>query len=132
VVKPRWLLAGAALLASAGLAGAVVVASPGGEEEAVQQVESPTPTVTPSASTSPTGSASAKPSATATPAAGTPTATGSTGACNLNPSPQPGTKISDGLTYCGASSRRGAYLRGLSEDGDQSRSLACHGLDDPS
>src|SRR3990172_8220303 len=42
VVKPRWLLAGA-----------IVVASPRGEEEVVQQVDSPTPTATAATSASP-------------------------------------------------------------------------------
>jgi hypothetical protein len=44
VIKPIWALAGVALLGVTGAAGAVIVASPGGEEEVVQQVETATPT----------------------------------------------------------------------------------------
>ena len=41
-MKPVWALAGIALLGTAGAAGVLVVASSGGEEEVVQQVETPT------------------------------------------------------------------------------------------
>jgi len=53
VVKPRWLLAGA-----------IVVASPRGEEEVVQQVDSPTPTATAATSASPSPGATPQPSET--------------------------------------------------------------------
>jgi hypothetical protein len=43
VVKPLWGLAGVALLGVAGVAGVVIVASSGGGEEVVQQVETATP-----------------------------------------------------------------------------------------
>ena len=46
MVKPLWALTGVALLSIAGAAGGVIVASPGGEEEAAQHVSSPTPRVT--------------------------------------------------------------------------------------
>jgi hypothetical protein len=44
VIKPIWALAGLALLGTLGIVGAVVVAFAGGEEEAVQQVETASPT----------------------------------------------------------------------------------------
>jgi hypothetical protein len=43
VIKPLWAIAGVAVLGTAGVAVALVVASPGGEEEVVQQVETATP-----------------------------------------------------------------------------------------
>jgi hypothetical protein len=43
VIKPLWALVGVSLLGTAGVAGALVVASTGGEEEVVQQVETDTP-----------------------------------------------------------------------------------------
>ena len=53
--KPLWALVGIALLGTAGVAGAIVVASTGGEEEVVQQVQTGTPTAivtgTPTATT---------------------------------------------------------------------------------
>ncbi len=42
MIKPIWALAGVALLTTAGVAGALVVASPGGDEEVAQQVATPT------------------------------------------------------------------------------------------
>lgn len=64
MIKPRWLLAGVALLGSAGLAGAIVVASPGGQEEIVQvETASPTASAIPKLSATP----SAQPSATPAP-----------------------------------------------------------------
>ena len=59
MVKPLWALAGVALLGTAGVAGALVVASTGGEQEVVQQVE--TPTVTGEASATPESSRSPSP-----------------------------------------------------------------------
>lgn len=56
MIKPLWAVAGVALLGTAGVAGALVVASSGGEEEFVQEVETATPspagseTLTPAAS----------------------------------------------------------------------------------
>lgn len=73
MVKPLWALAGVALLGTAGFVGALVVASSGGEEEVIQQVETATPPV-------------------GTPAE-TPTITPSPAGCDPNPSPPPGTKL---------------------------------------
>lgn len=56
MVKPLWALTGIALLGTAGAIGAVVVASPGGEEEVVQQVA--TATATASATSEPSATAS--------------------------------------------------------------------------
>lgn len=75
VIKPLWALTGLALLGTAGVAGTLIVASPGGEEEVVQQVETATPTA---AATSAIISPTTSPIASATPihtAAETPPAT---------------------------------------------------------
>ena len=57
MVKPLWAIAGVALLGTAGIAGAIVVASPGGEEEVVREGET-----TPAASaTTPAGSSTPSP-----------------------------------------------------------------------
>jgi len=57
MIRPLWGLVGVALLGTAGVAGTVIVASSGGEEEIVQQVEtataSPAATATPALSESP-------------------------------------------------------------------------------
>jgi hypothetical protein len=66
MIKPLWALAGLALLGTAGVAGAIVIASPGGEEEVVSQVDTATPAV----------SASAAPSTTPEAALGTPSPAG--------------------------------------------------------
>jgi hypothetical protein len=63
VIKPIWALAGVALLGAAGVTGAIIVASSGGEEEVLQQVE----TATTTASAIATRTQSASPSATASP-----------------------------------------------------------------
>lgn len=70
-MKPLWALAGIAVLGTAGIVGAIVIASPGGEEEvAVQnpQTTSPgPPTATTSPATSPTAVATPSSAATAEP-----------------------------------------------------------------
>ena len=53
-MKPLWAVAGVALLSAAGVAGALVIASPGGEEEFVQQAETGTPTASVAATSAPT------------------------------------------------------------------------------
>ena len=58
-MKPVWALAGVALLGAAGAVGALVVASSGGEEEVVQQIETATAT---SLAESPTAAATVSPS----------------------------------------------------------------------
>jgi hypothetical protein len=73
VVKPLWALTGIALLGTAGVVGAVVVASSGGEEEVLQQVETATatpsdPTKAPSPTTLATPSPAPEPSPTDAPA----------------------------------------------------------------
>jgi len=72
MIKPLWALAGVALLGTAGVAGAFVVASSGGEEEAVQQVDTPTvgaaTTITPQAHTpSPSVASTPSPTSSASP-----------------------------------------------------------------
>jgi hypothetical protein len=60
MIKPIWTLTGVALLGTAGVAGAVIVASSGGEEEVAQDVQTVAATVSPGetsvASPSPTAS----------------------------------------------------------------------------
>jgi len=70
VIKPLWALAGVALVGTAGVAGALVVASSGGEEEVVQQVETATP------------AASAQPSPDSTTNPETPAPSPSPGTCD--------------------------------------------------
>jgi hypothetical protein len=55
VIRAVWAIVGVGLLGAAGVAGAVIVASSGGEEEVVQQPQSVSPTVaiTPNASPTP-------------------------------------------------------------------------------
>jgi hypothetical protein len=73
---PLWAVAGIAILGTAGIAGAFVVASSGGEEEVVQQAEPATvtsrPSTTPAASALPSATASAVPSPEATVSSETP------------------------------------------------------------
>jgi hypothetical protein len=47
MVKPLWALVGAGLLGTAAVAGAVIVASCGGEDKAAQRAETAAPTATP-------------------------------------------------------------------------------------
>ena len=73
MVKPLWALTGIALLGTAGVVGAVVVASSGGEEELVQQIETATaspsaPTKAPSPTTLATPSPAPEPSPSDAPA----------------------------------------------------------------
>ncbi len=62
--KPFWALAGVALLGTIGISGVVIVASSGGEEEAVQQVETATATASQAASGTPVPSPSRASSST--------------------------------------------------------------------
>jgi hypothetical protein len=75
VIKPLWAVTGVAVLGAAGVAGGVIVASPGGEEEAVQQVQtsSPTTSVTPGVSPTPSPTAVATAPPTTTPPTTSPT-----------------------------------------------------------
>jgi len=95
VFKPLWAIAGVALLGIAGIAGTIVVASPGGEEELVQQVETatPTPGASPSTSASPTFSPSPTPSAAGTPTPSPSVTASQTTECDPNPSPLAGTTL---------------------------------------
>jgi hypothetical protein len=63
VRRPFWAIAGVALLGTAGVAGAVIVASPGGEEEVAPAVQA-TATASPVVSEGPSASASPAPSPT--------------------------------------------------------------------
>jgi len=63
--KPFWALAGVALLGTIGISGVVIVASSGGEEEAVQQVQTATaPAPSPTHSASPAATETAAPTST--------------------------------------------------------------------
>jgi hypothetical protein len=77
VIKPLWAVAGVALLGTAGVAGALVVVSSGGEEEVIQQVGTTTAT------------SGVKPTAAINPASPGPT---------LSPSPTPGRTPGTGET----------------------------------
>ena len=87
MIKPLWAVAGVALVGITGVVGAVVVASPGGEEEAVQQVETATPS--PEASETATPAPSPAPS----PIIELPSPSPSLAACDPNPPAPPGTKL---------------------------------------
>ena len=80
MIKPLWAVAGVALLGTVGIAGALVVASSGGEEEIVQQMETATPT--PGGAKGPRYTPTGTPSTQETPAG-----------CDPNPPPPPGTKL---------------------------------------
>lgn len=66
-MKPLWAVAGVALLGTAGVAGAVIVASSGGEEEVVQQAQTATATVSPIATSSPSTAPATTPVPSPTP-----------------------------------------------------------------
>ncbi len=66
MIRPTWAgVAGVALLGTVGVVGAVIVASPGGDEEVVQQVATASASAAPTSSAAPSPTQSTIPTATA-------------------------------------------------------------------